>query len=244
MWWLFVAQGDAILGIRRGNGDPHPALLKFGKKQDIERFAQGVLYMNTLKRFVEMESESDPLRGDSREGVSLMLQADRTALSIAVDGQFVPIGGIIGPIYYRQPDLLNVNVFCMHALREPGGASGIFVDPINFAFGDTYAIVLDFDEFMRRLAARVPTGHLLQSGLVEYVDEASYHGSAGVFKKLSSFSYQSEFRIALLPGTGAVLQLELGDLSDILILGPLPELNDRLSVQVISRPGRDVHARA
>jgi hypothetical protein len=46
-----------------------------------------------------------------------------------------------------------------------------------------------------------------------------------IFRKSSSFAYQSEFRMALVPGTGVVWKLPVGDLSDIVMVGSLPDLN-------------------
>ena len=213
-----MAQDDRVLG-----------MLKFGKSCHIEQFAHGLLYMNTLKHFVEEETSS--LRRDSNEGTSHLWRGDGVTLSIrtAADGPFTPIGGLQG-LSYRPDALQNVNVFCMYALRE--SASETFVDPRNFNFGDTFAILIEFEEFMKRLKAAVrATRQELQYDLVEYIDEASYQGPLGIFRKVSDFSYQSEFRIALLPGTGAALPFDIGDLSDIVRLGPLSELNNRLKVR-------------
>jgi hypothetical protein len=71
--------------------------------------------------------------------------------------------------------------------------------------------------------------------LVKYIDDTSYEGPVGIFTKFSNFSYQSELRIGLFPGTGALLRLQVGNLSDIVILGRLSELNDRLRVQVTTQ---------
>jgi hypothetical protein len=130
----------------------------------------------------------------------------------------------------------------MYALRE--SASDTFVDPGNLGFGDTFALLTDFDEFMRRVKAAVPgTGQDLRYDLVDYLDGTSYEGPVGIFKKLSDFSYQSEFRIGLFPGTGAPLRLQVGNLSDIVILGRLSELNDRLRVQVDTQGRRELQIR-
>ena len=218
-----MTQGDRVLG-----------MFKFGANQHIEQFAQDLLYMNTLKQFVEIETSS--LRRDSYEGTSHLWRGDGAILSVEVDGQFVPVGELQGPLRYQPDALQNVNVFCMYALRE--SASDTFVDPRNFAFGDTFAILKDFDEFMKRVKAAVPAGQELRYDLVKYIDADSYKGPVGIFKKLSDFSYQSEFRIALLPGTGAALPFDVGNLSDVVILGPLSELNDRLRVQVPPTPDK------
>jgi hypothetical protein len=237
-----MTEGDRVLG-----------MFKFGASQHIAQFAQGLLYMNTLKYFVEMEASS--LRRDSHEGTSHWRRGDGAILQIKVtptvakafnmssaDGQFKAIANIRGPIRFLPDALKNVNVFCMYALRE--SASGTFVDAGNLGFGDTFAALKGLDEFMKRVKAAAPgTGQELRSDLVEYIDEDSYEGPVGIFKKLSDFSYQSEFRIAFLPGTGAPLRLQIGDLSDIVMLGRLSDLNDRLRVQVNAHGRRELQIR-
>ncbi len=117
----------------------------------------------------------------------------------------------------------------MYALRAK--AAGTLIDQRNCSFGDAFAIVTEHDEFMRRVkAAAKKSGHILDYHLLEYVDEFSYEGHLGIFKKDSGFAHQSEFRIALQPGTGAPYRLEVGDLSDIVIAGPLADVNSRLRV--------------
>jgi hypothetical protein len=111
----------------------------------------------------------------------------------------------------------------MYALRE--GSSVTCVDPRNFEFGDTFAIIENFEEFMKRVQAAVAgTGQTVQYAPVEYIDDASYAGPVGIFRKISSFSYQSELRLALLPGYGVRHELEVGDLSDIIRIGPSRDL--------------------
>jgi hypothetical protein len=237
-----MTQVDRVLGV-----------FKFGAREHIEQFARGLLYMNTLKHFVEIETSS--LRRDSHEGTSHLRQGDGAILEIKItpelakafnipsaDGQFKPIANLRGPIRFRPDGLQSVNVFCMYALRE--SAMETLVDARNLGFGDSFALLKDFDEFMQRVKAAVPrTGQELRYDLVGYIDDTSYEGPVGIFKKLSDFSYQSEFRIGLFPGTGAPLRLQVGDLSDIVILGSLADLNDRLRVRVNSSGRRELQIR-
>ena len=89
----------------------------------------------------------------------------------------------------------------MHLLRATEGP--IEIDPRNFAFGDSFAVIRNDAEFLRRVAAAaVPSGQELKYGLVRYVGEGSHNGEMGPFFKRRSFDYQREYRIALLPGTG------------------------------------------
>lgn len=130
---------------------------------------------------------------------------------------------------HQTPSDPSANLFCMYALRE--SAASTLVDPRNRAFGDTFAALIQFDEFMRRVKAAVlNTDQELLYNLVEYVDEGSYSGQMGIFKKDSCFAYQSEFRIALVPGVGVPYKLRIGNISDIVTIGPLAELNQRLLI--------------
>src|SRR5208283_3860666 len=126
-----MAQGDRVLG-----------MFKFGAAHHIEQFAHGLLYMNTLKYFVELETGSP--RKDSDEGTSHLWRGNGAMLQVELEGRFMPVGEI-REVRSRPNALQTVNVFCMYALRE--SSSDRFVDPRNSAFGDTFAILTDFDEF-------------------------------------------------------------------------------------------------
>ncbi len=203
-------------------------LFKFGLRQHIEEFVgEGHLYMNTLSYFRTLEDGT--LRQDKEEGSAFCMQPGKAKLGIEVDGAFQEIPDIVGPIVYWDEIDQRSNVFCMYVLRASPAAA--LIDPQNFEFGDTFALLTDGNEFLRRVRLAVQdSGQRLQWGLVEYVDRATYHGSMGIFKKFSSFSYQSEFRIALVPGTGRAYSLRVGDLSDITLTGKLADLNSRLKI--------------
>jgi hypothetical protein len=202
-------------------------LFKFGRRTDIEHFVGGRLFMNTLAYFVEVEK--NVARRDSREGQAFWMQPDRVTFSIEIGGNFVPISGLDGPIAYTNLLDLRVNVFCMYALRASVARN--LVDTRNLAFGDTFAVLKDGDEFLRRVRGAAERASLcLESKMVEYVSDREYHGEMGIFRKSSEFSYQSEFRCAVLPGTGLPYTLEIGDMTDIAITGPLSDLNRSIKV--------------
>jgi len=203
-------------------------LFKFGGRAHMEELVtEGHVYMPPLSYFVELES--DALRADPAEGCARSVAADGFRLDVQVDGEWKPVGGIAGPVRFRDGTLLSANVYCTYALLDNGAAS--LVDTRNYEFGDTYVVFTDGDEFLRRVrAAASRLGVKLEASLVEYVDETTYAGPMGIFRKYSSFAYQSECRLALLPGTGAPYSLRLGDLSDIALIGPLAELNTRIRI--------------
>lgn len=208
------------------NPDPVLALFKFGERRYVEQFVyEGKLYMNTLEYFVNLEADSQ--RSDKDEGLNWCMQPNRVKLRMEIDGEFKDIPGISGAILYSQPCDRAANIFCMYALRATQEHPPI--NPLNLKFGDTFAILKDGDEFLRRVQiAAEQSGHRIDWKLVKYVDRSQHHGPMGPFRKFSRLSYQSEFRIALFPGTGKAFDLTLGDISDIAILGPLSELNERL----------------
>lgn len=147
-----------------------------------------------------------------------------------IQDAFQPVARISGAIQWRPPDGIKANIYCMYALREPAGPQ--FVDPLNFRFGDTFAIFTDGDEFLRRVRNAAETAGLnLHWHLVQYIDEREHQGEMGPFRKRLRFSHQSELRIAIIPGIDEPYRLYVGDLSDIILTGPLPELNSLLRFQ-------------
>ena len=206
------------------------ALFKFGKRDDIDKFVRdGHLFMNTLKHFREREA-ADLLRSDKHEGIAHCVQADGAILRMQRGEEWVDIGTIRGQIHRSDGSEDTVNVFCMYAFRE--SAIDALVDPRNFEFGDTFVVLTDGDEFLHRVQAAADRESLkLRQGLVEYVDRSTYDGPMGIFRKFVDFSYQSEFRIAVVSGTQHPLSLKIGDLSDISMVGNLADLNQRIRIE-------------
>jgi hypothetical protein len=201
------------------------AIFKFGERSYIDDFISGHLHMNTLAYFAN--SEASEVRHDKFEGNSYWVRGD---LQIEINGKFHSIPGLTGPLAYSGPNSRDTNVFCMYAFLASRAG-----EPISnrvLAFGDTFALLRDFDEFLRRVRlAAEKVGCHAQCELVEYVDSELHEGRMGPFRKASQFSYQSECRIALLPGTGSACPLNVGDLSDITIVGPTADLNRRIRVE-------------
>jgi hypothetical protein len=208
-------------------------LFKFGKRPHIDAFVAGNLYMNPLSYFTELEG--DEVRGDREDMIRWSHQATQLALSMEVDGNFVPINNLVGQVRFSHPGDRRANVFCMYAFRDSRAET--LVDPRNFAFGDTYAILVNGDEFLRRVLAAAREQELAVTwSLVGYVPRESHTGPMGIFCKFDTFQYQSEFRIALLPGTGEPYTLSIGDLRDIVLTGPLEQLNSRLRIDATEAP--------
>ena len=87
---------------------PLLSLFKFGEKCHIDEFAAGTLYLNTLDYFVKLEG--DRVRRDTNEGTAYWMQPSVSKFSFQHEGSFREIKGIVGPIRYRDPRELDVNV--------------------------------------------------------------------------------------------------------------------------------------
>lgn len=206
-----------------------PGLFKFGKNVHIEEFCTlGRLYMKSLCDFRRIEA--DAVRSDRKEGTHWTFPSDQVKLQMEINGVFQDIPEISGPIRYSRDRDQSINVFCMYALRRKDPQT--LIDPKNFGFGDTYILLKDGDEFLRRVRnSPVPQGQQLSWQLVEYVAPATYSGHMGAFRKFNSFEYQSEFRVAMVPGRGEAFSLDIGDLSDITTVGKLSEVNNHIKIE-------------
>jgi hypothetical protein len=204
-------------------------LIKFGERRFMQAFLDGAVYMQPLSSFTSGEGE--PERYDIREGDASWIHGATISIGpkVGVEGPFVPIGGLIDPIRYRDSAMPRQNIYCMFAI------DGAFVtrelDPRLLEFGDTCVLITNGDEFLSRVE-RIGTqlGHQVIWRRVTYVDEASHHGSVGPFTKADIYSHQFEFRIILKPGTGAPLTLQIGDIRDIAILGDSKDIFQRLDL--------------
>ncbi len=207
------------------DSDPIVALFKLGDKARMAQLLhEGHVFMNTVSYFAKLEKGSP--RSDPDEGTGYCQQADGAKLQVQRDGSWEEIG-TLGEIRIRDEDLSSVNLYCLHARKR--SHYGHVLRLAELGFGDSYVLFTDTDEFFWRLAEAVArAGHELRSGLVEYVDRRTYSGPMGTFRKFSERVGDIEFRIAVLPGTGAPLSLRLGDLSDIAIMG---STSDRLRLE-------------
>jgi hypothetical protein len=202
------------------NADPEApvrAVIKLGARAHMEALiTKGLLYMNPVSYFVGLEGE--PRRADPDEATRYCHPAEGATFQVQRGNDWQTLGTITGPIKFRDDQLANANLYCMHARRSYG-----LLNLDDFSFGDTYVVLLDPREFLRRLAiAAEKAGRELQHGLVEYVPR-THTGDMGLFRKFDDYAAQSEFRIVLPAGDGLPFSLYLGDLRDIAMIGATAE---------------------
>lgn len=204
--------------MRDSNGLPWMVLMKLGKKEHMEQFRAGLLYMNAVSYFRDLEA--DIARGDRFEGVDSILQPKDLGESY-IDSGIPSIGRIdirredlAGPIAIAMNRTLRCNLFCLYALTKP--VKEFLFSAEHEWFGDSLVLVTNTPEFLDRVAKTAKEQRLPMRGApVEYYDESDYSGRVGRFKKSSRFAYQNEYRIAIEAGVDGPFRFVVGDIRDI-----------------------------
>jgi len=197
------------------NGNPAMFLLKMGTRDHMKQFRNGLLYMNTLRFFRELEG--DAARADRYEGIDHIFQAKDAVLRITAPGfgEFVvPPEDWAGPSTISMNATARCNLFCLYSLQEP--VNGSLFPPEHEWFGDSVVLVTNTQEFFHRLANAAQKSRLIFEGRpVEYYDEQAYTGKLGIFKKSSKYAHQREYRFAIRTDGTTPMTLDVGDLMDI-----------------------------
>jgi hypothetical protein len=173
--------------------------------------------MNPQAYFADLEN--DAVRGDRFEDTDRIHQPKDVKVITITDnatGRVITINpeDMRGPLSIRLSERSPCNLFCMFSVTE--AVDGPSVDERNFAFGDSFLIVLNTQEFVDRIyRAAKSSGFRCTYGLVEYYDADTYSGKTGPFRKPSFFAYQREFRFAIEPGSRQPVQIVAGNMEDI-----------------------------
>jgi hypothetical protein len=200
-------------------------LIKFGQHEHLQQLQDtGLLYLNTPQYFWDVEDGE--LRGDPFDCIVTVARGPRVQFTL--EGQeIVAEGEWILRMF--PPELGKINIFCMYALRPL--TPGTFpIDERNFLFGDHALLLLNRDEFMRRMGIALESQKIrANADLVEYVDD-KYTGEIGPFRKLKRFAYQSEWRLVCSHGTGGPREISIGSIQDISVIMPSDQVNKMIKV--------------
>jgi hypothetical protein len=176
--------------------------------------------------------EDDTVRSDRHENTDQIYQPrDIRSVRIIdnVKGTEITLmpEDFAGPIFIKLSNRPSNNLFCMYALTELPDPGRPLVDPRNLAFGDSFVVVLNTQEFINRAATGIKNSGLgIECRLVEYYDREEHSGDTGPFRKPSIFNFQQEFLIAVYPGSSGPIRLSIGSLADITTtIYPLADIN-------------------
>ena len=203
-------------------------LIKFGQYVYMKALLEkGTIYMQALRNYADIEHDQI---GDCNEGLSYSLTKD---VKVEVDG--VEIQEITGAVRIVDSTGYNPLVYCMYSLApEYFETKGSTIDPRCCGFGD-YAVLIKSDtEFLNRLSSvfKDNCAGLLKGDLVNYVNQNSYNGEMGAFRKYDKYSYQREYRYVWEGGDlNDRAVLTIGDLSDIAVLLPSEKLNGLIKIR-------------
>lgn len=202
-------------------------LIKFQSFERINSLQKGKLYAKTLKYYRELEKETgnDEI-GDEFEA---MIHVNEGYFRRLDTGEEIPLLDTL-----MQTDNSDDFVFCMFGIY-PSSNSFSFSDKQKekmLSFGDTALVILDSDEFIKRVkAAAKSKGYEAHFGAVRYYDPTIDNANIMLsllqgmwniaFWKRDKYTYQQEGRFVFTHGNGEDhIDLDIGDISDISIVLP------------------------
>jgi hypothetical protein len=194
-------------------------LFKFGMREHLQQFREGLLYMNTSAYFAVREADAP--RSDPLERTSHIIQPrDIGSMTLEVPGLnlktiILPADLASATTFASENDACNI--FCMYAVKcSVMGSFGPDVDSRNYLFGDSFVVVTNTSEFLNRVGLGANAAGLKHKAApVKYHDPNTHSGDTGPFWKSSDFAYQNEFRIIVRPASTAARKLRIGDMRDI-----------------------------
>lgn len=177
--------------------------VKVVQEKHLDDLLNGNLYMNPFKTFKEIEDQN--IRGDILEGVDSSFNSDKAQLHVKDDlGVMQQVKGIYGRMNFHSPYTTNSNIFCFSYLLLDSEVQSITIDSQFKEFGNRLVLITDVNKFLHRVTKGFESRKKLTLiphepfflKPVEYVPE-SYDGRLGAFRKLNTYQWQKELRIAV-----------------------------------------------
>ena len=206
------------------NDKNYIGLLKFGKKEHMEAlYNEGLLYMNTFDYFINLEDNGDRradkyeattlyYAGDGVDDIKLTLGSGDDKITLSREGGTLSIAMITDQPTYSH-------LYSMTAIDTKWALENdLLLDERNFADGKDYVVIIhDCNKFIERLTNKLNENKgNSKLSFIEYIDEHNYSGQMGCFRKFDKFSYQNEWRCAVLQnGIKEPITITLGSLADI-----------------------------
>lgn len=208
--------------------DQPGTLIKFGKLEHLDQLRnEGLLYLNNLSYFWKIED--DELRGDPFDCAIQVIRGPKVTMVMPDGNEVTVCRDYTMKIQPIEPE--KINIYCMYALR-PHIEGAFPVNERNLRFGDHALILINPNEFMRRLESTFKGQKIVaKGGLVEYVND-KHNGKLGPFRKFDRFSYQYEWRLVCSGGMGEPRKIQIGSIRDISAILPSNDVNKQIKVHV------------
>ncbi len=204
-------------------------LIKIGQQKYIEALRnQGHLYLNTVNYFKGIEEAQ---RGDANEGVGRIEQVNW--LKIQIGDKIIemkkdqPLNRLVNAqLRITNPELQG-NIYSMISISSDTTANEAINDERNSILGDTFLIITNVSEFIKRINNQLKIlGLKPQYGYVSYYDPNIHNGDLNIFQKEIRFKHQSEFRLFIEHQINSVLQFKIGTIEDISRIFPISEFKN------------------
>lgn len=194
--------------------------VKIGQYEHLKLLqAEGLIYCNSLMYFTRIEDGS--VRSDKHEDAFEFESFNNPILQIKLpdnpDSKYKNVDVTWVQLVKRYSNPPG-NLFCLYCvdMTNAKDEGQICVDEKNNFFGSHALILLDTEEFEKRLYSELEKrGLKYHFGHINYIDLKNLSGRKTLFQKDKSYSYQNEFRIFIENKSQEPLVVKIGDIGDI-----------------------------
>lgn len=198
-------------------------LLKFGSKKNIlDLFENGTIYMNTIEYFRKVEDEE--LRGDKYEGVSRVINSLPGNFKMpGIDREFNYIKVHLKESY---KEVLG-NIYSLYAISSKG-----FPHPLDFKFDErnlrfgTHGVMIkNLPFFFNKIENELKKNNLkFNHGFVDYYEKEEVCREITLFEKPLEFECQKEFRFYVENDKIEPIKIQIGSMKDYAELFKIEDL--------------------
>lgn len=221
----------------------------FQKKEYLEDFLDGNLYINCLGYFQDIESKNlTETQADTLEGVVAQFQPKDFQLTISVPeigiSHTIPTEDYAAPSYLKSPYLFNLKCLCFYAPVIKLADLDTVKEQLTISkkmeedFGSLLALFHNPQEFLNRVKdAVIANKYGYKSRRVSYfspMDNFQANDDSMGFDKLDKFSFQKEFRILIetQEHEPTPLRLRIGSIRDICVPMTVDKFNKDMKIDI------------
>lgn len=185
-----------------------PTLIKFGSKENLEKFRKGQVYLNSFDYFRDWNNFKND--GLSKEDHPVYDQYEGLINNVFGDYSWTDESGKIqNRKFTADVAKLNVNALCLYGIFERQ-IKVPFIDQRCKHFGDSFLFILDQGGFFKLLMSQL-NGMLYDINRIKYIDDNFFDP----FYKRTKYSYQKEIRLVVNNPEQTPLIFEVGNIENM-----------------------------